>query len=145
MKNLRASLVNLSSQRGMTLVEIVVVLIILGLVVTFFGGKVLGAGDAAKADLTRIRLSDVRMAIDNFRLRYNSIPNSLAELTGCSERTGNSCVPIIRDISGIQDSWGNNLEYRVEGNGRQFTITSLGADSRPGGSGVDGDITLTGP
>lgn len=134
----------LRNEQGMTLVEIVVVLIIIGIVMTVLGGKILGAGDAAKVDLTKIKMKDIKLSVDTFRLRYNSLPSSLEELTGCSEKTGAGCVPIIRDPNGTKDAWNNSFQYSVD-NGRSYRIKSFGADGRDGGSSVDADIVDEGP
>ncbi len=146
MKNITHSRSILHGEQGMTLVEIVVVLIIIGIVMTVLGGKILGAGDSAKVDLTKIKMKDIKLSVDTFRLRYNSLPSSLDELTGCSEKTGGaSCVPVIRDPQGIKDAWGNNFSYALENGGRTYRIKSTGADGRDGGSSVDADITDEGP
>ncbi|MFM1847933.1 MAG: type secretion system major pseudopilin GspG [Pseudomonadota bacterium] len=140
MKNLQS----LKDERGLTLVEIVVVLIILGLVMTFVGGKVLGAGDKAKADLTQLKMKEVAASIEQFQLRYNGLPQSLAGLTQCTAETGEGCVPITKEDS-LKDAWGNPFSYSLENNGRSYRIKSLGADAREGGDGVNYDSSLTGP
>ncbi len=134
----------MQSERGLTLVEILVVLIILGIVITFVGGKILGAGDQAKADLTRIMLKDLQGTIEQFRLRYNALPTSLDDLTRCTERTGQGCVPLTKN-EGLNDAWGNRFGYGVDNGGRSYRIKSLGADGRDGGEGVDYDTSVTGP
>lgn len=131
-------------ERGMTLVEIIVVLIILGIVMAFVGGKVFGAGDKAKADLTKIKMKDVKMSIEQFRLRYNGLPASLDDLMRCSERTGPDCVPITGEDN-LLDSWNNKFTYSLENGGRSYRIKSFGADGVDGGEGVNYDVSETGP
>ena len=132
------------SQRGLTLIEILTVLIILGLVMTFLAGKIFGAGDQAKANLTKIMLKDVQSNIEQFRLQYNSLPSSLEDLTRCSEKTGPGCIPMAR-LEQLKDSWGNQFAYALENGGRAYRIKSFGADGRDGGEGVNYDITVSGP
>lgn len=132
------------SERGLTLVEIVVVLIILGLVMTFVGGKVLGAGDKAKADLTRLKMKEVAASIEQFQLRYNGLPQSLGSLTQCTAETGEGCVPITKEDS-LKDAWGNPFSYTLENNGRSYRLKTLGADGKDGGDGVNFDASDTGP
>lgn len=133
-----------SSQSGMTLVEILVVLIILGIVISFVGGRVLGAGDRAKADLTRIMMKEMQSNIEQFRLRYNSLPPALEDLTRCSEVTGPGCIPITSADS-LKDGWGNRLLYALENGGRSYRIKSLGSDGREGGEETAYDFYVTGP
>lgn len=133
----------LKSERGLTLVEIIVVLIILSLVMTFVGGKILGAGDTTKAELTRTMLKDMQMSIEQFRLRYNQLPPSLEALTQCSDITGPGCAPI-RKPDSLRDAWGNKFMYQTEGN-NTYKIKSMGADGKEGGEEVNFDIFVTGP
>lgn len=132
------------AERGLTLVEIVVVLIILGLVMTFLGGKVLGAGDKAKADITRLKIKDIASSIEQYQLRYNSLPQALVGLTQCTAETGADCVPVAKEDS-LKDAWGNDFVYTLQNDGRTYMVKSFGADGKEGGSGVDFDIFGTGP
>ncbi len=131
-------------ERGLTLVEIVIVLIILGLIMTFIGSRLIGAGDKAKADLTRLKIKDLGSSIEQFQLRYNGLPNSLNDLIQCSERTGPDCIPV-SSADSLKDAWGNQFNYALENNGRSYKITSLGADGKEGGTAVDYDVFGTGP
>ena len=38
-----------------------------------------------------------------------------------------------------KDPWGNDFRYVAQG--RRFTLTSLGADGKEGGSGLDADLS----
>lgn len=133
-----------SSLRGLTLVEIMVVLIILSLLITFLASRIIGAGDKAKADINRLKMQEIKSAIEQFQLRYNSLPQSLNDLTTCTEVTGPGCVPVA-NAEALKDAWGNDFSYNLENSGRSYKITTLGADGRQGGSGVDYDTFLTGP
>ena len=41
----------------------------------------------------------------------------------------------------LKDPWNTPIEYRVPGDGAPFALISLGDDKKPGGSGVDKDIS----
>jgi general secretion pathway protein G len=136
---------SLKSERGLTLIEIIVVLIILSLVMTFLGGRIFGAGDQARADITRLQLQDIKSSIEQFRLRYSTLPNSLDSLVGCNEQTGPGCNPIMSNPESLKDAWGNPFVYTLQDGGRRYRVTSLGADGREGGEGVDYDVFIEGP
>ena len=133
----------ITSERGLTLVEIIVVLIILALVMTFLGGRIFGAGDKAKASLTKIMIKDIGQAIETYRLEYNSLPANLNELTACGEKNPGCTPPISEEKT--KDAWGNAFQYSLENGGRSYKISSLGADGQAGGDGVNYDIFGTGP
>ena len=132
------------SEAGFTLVEIIVVIVIIGILMTTFGGKVFGSADRAKADLTRTKMQGVKQSIDEFRLRYNKVPNSFDDLTSCTDLTGSGCTPLINDKKELEDTWGTPLRYEKSGD-RAYRIISLGADGKSGGTGVEADITVEGP
>jgi general secretion pathway protein G len=134
---------HLNSETGLTFLEIMIVLIIVGVIMATFGSRLLGAGDKAKADLTRISMTQLKQDIEQFQLRYNSLPSSLEDLVKCNQLTGNACTPITKDAS-LMDAWGTKFQYRA-GSGRSYSIKSLGADGRDGGDGVNADLTLEGP
>lgn len=131
-----------AAQDGLTLVEIVVVLIIIGVVFAVIAPNVLSSGDKAKARITNLQLKKLANHIEQFQLQYNTLPNSLNDLTGCTEKTGQSCVPLA-DEEEMVDAWGT--EFILESQGNRYAIKSLGSDRKRGGSGVEGDIILEGP
>lgn len=131
-------------EAGLTLVEIIVVLVILTVLMTMLGQGLFGKAEKAKADLTMMRIKQVQGLINQYQLRYNQLPSSMSSLMGCDENTGSNCIPIVDSEDELQDAWGTMLIYRSDG-GRSYSLTSLGADRKTGGSGVDRDITVTGP
>lgn len=134
----------LISERGLTIIEIMVVIIIIGVVMATLGRRVFGAGDKAKANLTKTQLQGLKSYIETYQLQYNKLPASLNDLVNCSsETTGANCVPLISDEEDLQDAWGTPFAYSQSG--REYTITSLGANRAQGGSGVDADFDLKGP
>jgi general secretion pathway protein G len=133
-----------NSESGLTLIEIMVVLIILGIVISFVGSRVLGAGDKAKARITKLKLQEIAQKVDQYRLEYNALPQSLSDLTQCNEKTGPGCIPSMTDEQ-LTDAWGNKLDFRLENNGRTYVVISMGADGKSGGEGVDFDVNYKGP
>ena len=135
-----------SSEHGLTLVEILVVLVILGLVGGFLVSRFMAGGDKAKANLTKLKLEQIKSGIEQYRLMYNALPRDLADLTRCNEKTGQGCIPIYEPESdALFDAWGSPFTFSLQGNGRRYTIQSLGADGVSGGQGVDFDVSISGP
>lgn len=131
------------TERGLTLIEIMVVLIILSLIMGFIGSKLFGAADRAKRDLNRLRMQDLKSAISEYQLRYNSLPPSLdALVNGAPGIVGFQKVANPEQLS---DAWGRSFIFILENNGRSYKITTLGADGMEGGSDANFDDSLTGP
>jgi general secretion pathway protein G len=116
-------------ERGLTLVEIMVVLLLIGAVFAFVGGRVFKAGDKAKAELTRAKLASIKEPIYMYQMRNNQLPSDLRAA----------------EADDTKDSWGREIQYRALDGGRSYELKSLGADGRDGGSGADADIVITGP
>lgn len=131
------------TERGLTLIEIMVVLIILSLIMGFIGSKLFGAADRAKRDLNRLRMQDLKSAISEYQLRYNTLPPSLdALVNGAPGIVGFQKVANPEQLS---DAWGRAFIFVLENNGRSYKITTLGADGMEGGSDANFDDSLTGP
>jgi general secretion pathway protein G len=131
------------SELGLTLIEIIVVLVILSILIAFLTGGLFSQADNAKIKITQMKMNELKQYINTFQLQYNALPNDLNALVSCNDQTGNACAPIA-DKEKLKDAWDTPFQYSVSG-GRSFTIKSLGADKAEGGTGVDGDITLNGP
>jgi general secretion pathway protein G len=133
-----------SNEKGLTLVELLVVVVLLGLIFTVIGSNVFSKGEAAKAELNRTRMESIKQEISRFRLTFNSYPRSLEELVRPSsqmQQSGKLFSPIIKEDE-LLDMWGNKYIYRLENDGRTYTLTSLGSDGMPGGEGHAQDLTI---
>jgi general secretion pathway protein G len=140
----RKSFRTLRNESGLTLVEIIVVLIILSILIAFLTGGLFDTGERAKVKLNSIMMNKVKSFIDQYQLQYNQLPSSLASLTACDQVTGAQCVPIAK-AEDIKDAWGTNLVYTVEQGGRAYKLKSLGADRKEGGEAASGDAVIEGP
>ena len=132
----------IKSQKGLTLIEIIVVLVILTILIAFLTGGLFSQGEKAKAQINGLRMKKLQNSINQYQLMYNTLPSELQALVSCNETTGAACVPITEEDS-LKDAW--NTPFVYSSDGRTYTIKSMGADRRDGGSGADADATLSGP
>lgn len=131
------------TERGLTLIEIMVVLIILSLIMGFIGSKLFGAADRAKRDINKLRMQDLRSSISEYQLRYNSLPPTLDALVNGAE--GIVGFQRVANPEQIADAWGRPFVYTLENGGRSYKITTLGADGIEGGTDANFDDSITGP
>lgn len=133
------------TQRGLTLIEIVIVILILGLVIAWVGGRIFGQPDKIKRGITEGKIKEFNMLVTEFQMRYNTLPESLDEMLRCSGRLGPNCIAVVSDEASLKDGWGNEFIYSLEEGGRRYRIKSLGADGKEGGEDVYADVFGTGP
>ena len=118
-----------SNERGLTLIEILVVLGIIGLVLGFLVKNVFNMGESAKASLSKTKLEAIKGPLYLYQLQNNTLP------------------PDIKSLSAVdtEDAWGKPVQYKILDGGRSYELKSLGADGREGGSDANADIIVKGP
>jgi general secretion pathway protein G len=135
----------LSSQQGMSLIEILIALTLLALAGTFVGGRVFENLQEGKVQTAKIQIKSISDRLKEFRRDCNTLPTTDQGLDALIEKPtgGRECKRYAPGgyIDGGKiplDPW--DAEYIYESDGRSFTIISLGADNAEGGEGVDADI-----
>jgi general secretion pathway protein G len=131
--------------RGMTLIEILVVLVLIGVVLGVVGGNFIGKGEKAKADAAKIEIGQIGQTLDLYKLevgRYPSTQEGLQALIAAPPGVSNWNGPYWKKTTTPKDPWGNDYRYAAPGqNNAPFEISSYGADGREGGDGANKDIT----
>ncbi len=113
-------------QRGFTLVEIMVVIVILGLLATMVAQSVMRAADEARLEKANIDCRQIAGAARMFYARNGRVP-SLAELTAADAKGARYLEEIPRD------PWGSDYELRFGDPAVDFEVRSLGQDRCDGG------------
>jgi len=132
------------AQRGMTLIEILVVLVLIGIVMGILGGNFIGRGEKAKADAARIEIGQIGQSLDLYKLetgRYPSSSEGLQALIASPAGATNWNGPYWKKSTIPKDPWGNDYRYTSPGQKGAYDIVSLGADGKEGGEGTNKDIT----
>lgn len=118
-----------NGEAGMTLIEILIVITILGVVMTLVGSRVYKQFAQAKAKTTKLAMHQMAQAITEYQLDHNKIPSASEGLSALAPDYMET-VP--------NDGWGNAFHYEVPGqNGKPFDIVSDGPD---GSAGTGDDI-----
>lgn len=129
-----------SRQRGFTLVELLLVLVILGLIAGLVLPGIIGKAEGAKVKAAASQVSRLAMAVESYYLDTGVTPESLQQLVEDPGSSGGWNGPYVKSAS-LKDPWGRDYEYVFPGEHGEFDIFSLGADGQPGGDGKDADIT----
>ena len=118
------------SRRGMTLIEIIVVITILSLLMAAVGIAVIPQLDQAKVDRARMDIGNINNALKTYYAKKGKYPE-----------TG-SLKPLV-DAQILEklpvDPWDHEYQYLNEGG--KPVIISYGKDGAPGGSDTDADIS----
>ena len=125
------------SQRGFTLIEIMVVVVIIGLLAAIIAPNVIGNIDKALVTRTQGDIRSIETALNLYRLdnfRYPTTDEGLQVLVAGSGGGKNylSSVPA--------DPWSNPYLYIYPGQQREFDVFSYGADGQQGGEALNADI-----
>ncbi len=132
------------AQRGFTLVELLVVLVILGLLATFAAPRVIKYLAGAKSSAATSQLQNIAATLDLYRLelgRYPTEEEGLAALVTQPPGVETWNGPYIKKREMLIDPWGSLYNYRYPGEHGEYDLFSLGADGAVGGEGEDKDIT----
>jgi general secretion pathway protein G len=136
----KARILRRAAERGMTLIEIMVVMVILGLIATAVAVNVVGAAgkartDRAKTDVQRIA-SDGVEAFKVMRGRYPTTEEGLKLLIDEKFLKPNS------PEGKLNDPWNHEYIYLYPGQAHpdSFDVKSYGADGQPGGEGENADV-----
>lgn len=127
------------SQRGFSLIEIILVVVLIGGIVAFAATRILGGGDRARVNLARAQVQTMADKVSQFEMDTGTLPASLDQLVTQPGGAVGWLGPYARE-SELRDPWNTPLEYRAPGDGRPYDIVSLGADRKSGGDSVDADI-----
>jgi len=125
-------------QSGMSLLEIIIVIVLIGAVLTLVGSRVLGGADRGKANIAKAQVQTMAGKIDNYQLDTGKLPAKLDDLVTQPSGSAGWLGPYAKPAD-LNDPWGHALEYRVPGESQPYDLISLGKDGKVGGSSYDAD------
>ena len=135
-----------AAQRGFTLIEIMVVVVILGIRAAVVVPRVMDRPDQARITKAQSDIRALESALNLYRLDNFNYPTTEQGLNALVRLPTGQNAPRNWRTGGYldrlqKDPWGNDYQYQTPGrDGRQFDIYSLGADGRPGGTEANMDI-----
>ena len=135
------------NERGFTLIELMVVIVILGILAGLIIPRIMGRPDEARAAKARMQMESLETALKLYRLDNGNYPTTDQGLKALVEPpTVGSLAKSWRQGGYLEkgrvpkDPWDHDFVYIMPGAHGDFDLTSLGADGEPGGEGKDKDI-----
>lgn len=138
-------------EAGLTLIEMIVVLAIIALVAALIVPNVIGRPDEARVTVAKTDLRTISAALKMYRLDNGDYPTTEQGLAALSKKPATAPEPRNWSAEGYLaqvpvDPWGRPYVYRMPGaGGAGFDLSSLGKDGKPGGEGLDADLSDKAP
>ena len=134
---------HLSCGLGFTLLELLVVVVIIGLLVSYVGPKLFGQVGKSETKVARAQIDAFNKALAAFRLDTGHFPSTdqgLRALVNRPEGEVKWSGPYL-EKNLPPDPWGRPYAYKSPGaEGRDYDVVSLGKDGRPAGDAENTDI-----
>lgn len=135
------------NDRGFTLIELMVVIVILGVLAGLIIPRIMGRPEEARRVKARIQMESIETALKLYKLDNGSYPSTEQGLQGLVESPSVGELPRAWREGGYldkgrvpKDPWGNDYVYLSPGVQGEFDLMSYGSDGEPGGEGKDKDI-----
>src|SRR5690606_1609401 len=134
-----------NKQRGFTLIEIMVVVVILGILAALVVPQIMSRPDQAKVTVAKGDIKAISAALDMYKLDNHSYPNTQQGLEALVRKpSGNPPARNWNPDGYLKrmpvDPWGNPYQYLAPGTKGPFDLYSLGADGKESGSELNADI-----
>lgn len=142
--NSKSPLADNHGQRGFTLPELLVVLVILGLIIGIAAPSVIKYVGSSRTKAAALQVERLSGILDLYRLDVGKYPTSddgLNVLIEAPQSAKGWNGPYMKKADALKDPWGRPYQYRSPGEHGEFDLFSLGADNQQGGDGEDQDIT----
>jgi general secretion pathway protein G len=132
-------------QRGFTLIEVMVVVVILGLLAAIIVPKVMSRPDEARAVAAKADIAAINQALKLYRLDNTFYPSTEQGLQALVQRPATQPSPANWKQGGYldrvpKDPWGREYLYLNPGIRAEIDVFSLGADGQAGGEGSNADV-----
>lgn len=134
-----------SVQRGFTIIEVLVVVVILGILAGLLVPRIMDAPDKARVVEAKTNINAIMGALKMYRLENGVYPSADQGLLALVKKPETGEIPRNWKSGGYlerlpKDPWGRDYQYLNPGIQGEIDVASFGADGAPGGEGYNADI-----
>jgi general secretion pathway protein G len=131
-----------SRQSGVTLLELLVVLVILGLLAGYVAPKYFAQIGKSEVKTAKAQIDGLEKALDQYRIDTGHYPTTEQGLAALNTKPADEAHwdgPYLKKAV-PNDPWGKPYQYRMPGEHGEIDLFSYGRDGVPGGTGNDADL-----
>ena len=131
------------AQRGFTLIELMVVLVIIAVLAALIVPNVMGRADQARITAAKTDINNISQSLKLYKLDNQRYPSAEQGLQALIAKPSTNPVPhnwrpYLEKLP--NDPWGRPYQYLNPGVKGEVDVMSFGADGQSGGEGKDADI-----
>lgn len=129
-------------QKGFTLLELLVVMVIIGLLVGYVAPRYFAQLGKSEVNAARSQIDAMETALDIYRLDMGYYPSQDEGLDALIHNQQNNVRwkgPYLEKEIPL-DPWGQPYVYKIPGENSEYDLFSFGKDRKAGGSGDNADI-----
>ncbi len=136
----------LTDESGISLIETLIVLVIIGMVSAMIVPNVISRPDDARVTVAQADIQSISAALKMYRLDNGAYPSRSQGLRALVSKPSGAPAPRNWHPEGYLpdlpvDPWGRDYVYEIPGETGAYDLYSLGADGELGGEGYDNDIS----
>lgn len=129
-------------QSGFTLLELLVVMVIIGLLVSYVGPRYFAQVGKSETKVAKAQINALENALDQYRLDTGHTPSAELGLAALNTKPANELKwagPYLKKAVPL-DPWGRAYLYKSPGEHSDFDLYSLGKDGQLGGADENSDV-----
>ena len=132
-------------EAGITLFEILVVMVLIALLATFVAPTVISYVGRSKVDVAEAQMASIATSLELYYLDMGRYPDAgtegLQALVEAPEDNPAWQGPYFNNVSGLTDPWDRPYRYSTDAGTDRFILSTLGKDGLEGGDGENRDLT----
>ena len=140
--------IKMGNEKGFTLIEILVVVIILGIFIGLVAPRIMERPEEARRTKAMLQIENIEATLKLYYLDTSYYPTTEQGLEALMEKPTVGRIPKkYRDGGYLEgkkvplDPWGNSFVYLSPGvNNKEYDLEAYGSDGEDGGEGNDADV-----